>query len=184
MTGVGAVTTEGVLWISAVLGPLAAAGVLAFVAGSAVSGNPLRPRVGLWCGIACVVLALASLGLGLVRAGRLTGFAALAVVAGAYGGRAVARALPLLRAGARRLTDGEEHVRRLAREVYGDNITGAEVRFVGGDAVLHLTLQKYPVRSADVNLSSLARKRAEGVSDPVLRTFLGFKEAPQRRDAT
>ena len=184
MTGVLAATTEGVLWLSAVLGPLAAAGALAFVAGSAVSGNPLRPRVGLWCGAACVVLAVASLGLGLVRAGRLTGFAALAVVAGAYGGRAVARAMPLLRAGARRLTDGEDHVRRLAREVYGDHITRAEVRFVGGDAVLHLNLERYPVRTTDVNLSSLARKRADGISDPVLRTFLNFSEAPPRPDAT
>ena len=184
MIGMQAATAEGVVWAAAVLGTLAVAGVLAFVAGAAVSGNPLRPRVGLWCGVASVVLALASLGLGVVRAKRLTGFAALAVVAGAYGGRAVARALPLRRGGARRLSDGEEHVRRLAREVYGDHVTGAAVHFAGGDAVLRLALGRYPVRSTDVNLSSLARKRAEGVSDPVLRTFLDFEKPPPASDGT
>src|SRR5687767_661427 len=132
-----AASREGIIWVSAVFGLLAAAVLLALIAGSAVSGNPLRPRAGLWCGIACVVAAALSLGLGIVRTKRFSSFGAFAMVAGAYGGRAVVRALPLIRSGARPLTEGEEHVRRIARDVYGDHVTRAAVRFEAGEAVLH-----------------------------------------------
>ena len=167
-----ALPSEGTLWLSAVVATLVIAGVLAAAAGASVSGNPLRPRVGLACGIACVVVALASLGLGWIRASRLTSFGVVAVVAAAHGGRSIARAVPLLRSGARPLSEGEEHVRRLAREVYGDRITAASVNFRAGEAILHLTLQNHPLRNADVNLSSLARKLGEGMSDAVLRAAL------------
>jgi hypothetical protein len=75
------------------------------------------------------------------------------------------------------LTEGEQHVLGLIREVHGEAISSEKLVGQPGNVRVKLQLDpgKSEVESLDVGLSSLARKqREESLSDAAIRAGLRF----------
>ncbi len=70
------------------------------------------------------------------------------------------------------LTPDEEKIRSVVRDVYGDHIVKETLRRQSGDAILALELREEKLSTAEVNLSSLARKHQEGTSLLLIKAFL------------
>ena len=75
------------------------------------------------------------------------------------------------------LTDGEQKIQRLIREVHGDAILSERFVREAGDVKDQLSFDtnKIKIQSLSVNLSSLARKQKdEGLSDGAVKASLRF----------
>jgi hypothetical protein len=75
------------------------------------------------------------------------------------------------------LTDGEQKIQRLIREVHGDAILSERFVREAGDVKDQLSFDtnKTKIQSLSVNLSSLARKQKdEGLSDGAVKASLKF----------
>jgi hypothetical protein len=87
---------------------------------------------------------------------------------------AVVAAMRARRNASTRLTAGEEEIRGLVHEVYGQHITSEQVARQGNDAILKVDLRDESLKNLSINLTSLARKHAEGASLPALKTAMRF----------
>ncbi len=75
------------------------------------------------------------------------------------------------------LTEGEQKIQRLIREVHGDAILSERFVREAGDVKDELSFDtnKTKIQNLSVNLSSLARKQKdEGLSDGAVKTSLRF----------
>src|SRR5687768_7998823 len=73
------------------------------------------------------------------------------------------------------LPPGETEMLALARELYAGKIFSERVSRDGGDAILVVELRDKKLRTLQINLSELARKRAEGVSPAALKASMRFE---------
>jgi hypothetical protein len=75
------------------------------------------------------------------------------------------------------LTEGEQHVLGVVREMHGEAILAEKLTGRPGDVRVQLQLDpaKSELKDLDIGLSSLARKQAEdGLTDAALQTALRF----------
>jgi hypothetical protein len=70
------------------------------------------------------------------------------------------------------LTPGEEQIRNVVREVYGENIVKESLRRQSGEAILALELKNEKLATAEVNLTSLAKQHEQGTSLLLIKAFL------------
>jgi len=76
----------------------------------------------------------------------------------------------------RTLTDGEQQMLELVREVHGDNIKSEAFEFTVAGAILKIQLDETSsIPEMTINLTELARKHRDGLALPVIKASLQFE---------